>query len=215
MELGDAAAWFAAGIAIIAALISLGNANSAKRQAKAAERQAAEAIRARVAAVDAAEASRRSADAAEAGLDIARRAEVDRQAEQHGRDAPVFTLKPAGRTHIEVTLVSGPAEVDVHMTGSDVTVSGGQRLAAPTTLPLDPETHRLARNGSCRIAADVRAEKSSATVRIKLISQEPDSGRRWPWTEEVTFAPPPATASVHRPAGETRRHQQRPGRLYE
>ncbi|MFD9703863.1 hypothetical protein [Lentzea sp. NPDC059081] len=58
MEAGDAAAWFAVAVALIAAFIALGNANSAKRQARAAEAAIGHAKRSAKAAEDQAEAAR-------------------------------------------------------------------------------------------------------------------------------------------------------------
>lgn len=72
MEVGDVAAWFAVAVALIAAIIALGNANSAKRQARAAEAGVHEA--------------RRSAAASEAQVTLMREQLALTQAERLERD---------------------------------------------------------------------------------------------------------------------------------
>ncbi|MFD9703867.1 hypothetical protein [Lentzea sp. NPDC059081] len=116
MEVGDVAAWFAAGIAIIAAVIAMSNANSAKTQAGAALKQAAEAQKAREAAeaqVRVAEASvdqaKRSAEAAEASADEARKAnDFEREKYERERaDQDAKAITEAGRVRAHADLTGG------------------------------------------------------------------------------------------------------------
>ncbi|MFD5831781.1 hypothetical protein [Lentzea sp. NPDC060358] len=134
MEVGDVAAWFSAGVAIIAAVIAMSNANSAKTQAGAALKQAAEAEKARKAAETQADEAKKAREAAEAGVEQAQRsAEAAEQqvalmrnqlaaaeADRHEQNAPQFvvTWNPTGDSYGEdgawfsIAYTSGPPQLD-------------------------------------------------------------------------------------------------------
>lgn len=138
MEVGDVAAWFAAGVAIIAAVIAMSNANSAKTQAGAALKQASEAQKAREAAeaqVKIAEAAiveaRRSAAAAEEQARAAveqlaiLRKQVDEQRVE--KDTPRFDItRPSfsgeDMVPIDINMVAGMdlRSITVTVTGTEV-----------------------------------------------------------------------------------------------
>jgi hypothetical protein len=117
VEVGDVAAWFAAGIAIIAAVFAMISANAARTQAGAALKQASEAEKARKAAeaqVKVAEASvdqaKRSAEAAEASAAEARIAnDFEREKYERERaDQDAKAVAEAGRVraHADLTGVA-------------------------------------------------------------------------------------------------------------
>ncbi|MFD5831020.1 hypothetical protein [Lentzea sp. NPDC060358] len=106
MEAGDVAAWFAVAVALIAAFIALGNANSAKRQASAAEAAIGHAQRSATAAEE-------QAKAAIEQVAIMRR-ELERQ------DVPRFSVE-------EIDEFKGGPVVPVR-----VTMIGGADLSAVT-----------------------------------------------------------------------------------
>lgn len=117
MEVGDAAAWAAAGIAVVAAWIALHNANSAKRQAGAAEEQARYA--------------KEQASAAREQVELMREQHADARAEQDMRMGPIFVVEeavlsdeetPNFSAKIMMRMESGPRlrKVEVAVRGSEV-----------------------------------------------------------------------------------------------
>lgn len=119
MEVGDAAAWFAAGVAIVAAIIAASNAQSAHTQAHAALNQAKEAEKARKAAEEQVRIARQAVDVAERAAAAAERsARAEETAGEltarqiHDAAAPKFTLKryrgTRSRLEVKVTMTDGP-----------------------------------------------------------------------------------------------------------
>ncbi|MGX7824693.1 hypothetical protein ACTG9Q_06345 [Actinokineospora sp. 24-640] len=132
METGDAATWFALGVAIISSFIALGSMNAAKRSAGAAERQAGSAKRSADAAEIQAESAKRSADLAERQADTAdsvakatqdqidiMKQQVQNEVNRMNReDRPEFTLKSrifkSGAWAITVKMIKGNGPIRVH-----------------------------------------------------------------------------------------------------
>jgi hypothetical protein len=96
VEVGDAAAWFAVAVALIAAFIALGNANSAKRQASAAESGVQEARRSAAASEAQAEAARAQVALMREQLALtqAERLERDRLDQREALVAVINTARP-------------------------------------------------------------------------------------------------------------------------
>lgn len=121
MEVGDVATWFAAGVAIIAAVIAMNNANSAKTQAGAALKQASEAKKAREAAEASVAEARTANELAKQQLTLAAADREDRaKQEQRGL---VLELLHSGRGYASaldgLILVMGVLADSVELTNSD------------------------------------------------------------------------------------------------
>lgn len=124
MLVGDAAAWAAAAIAVIAAFIALGNANSAKRQATAAEKALVETRRS-------ARAAEEQAAAAKEQVEIMRQ-QIDEQ--RVARDRPRFEVDAqrfTGETTVPLT-IRMVAGADIGRLTIDV---GGQHVLGVAGAP--------------------------------------------------------------------------------
>ncbi|MFD5831783.1 hypothetical protein [Lentzea sp. NPDC060358] len=221
MEVGDAAAWFAAGVAIIAAVIAMSNANSAKTQAGAALKQAAEAQKAREAAeaqvlearnaVKAAEAqveiakagveqAQRSAAAAEQQVAIMREQLAAAEAERNERDTPQLTYdlqNTAGQVcGLVITLDSGPSTLDIEVLRLGVRRAAEGNVGTPIESPRTGQIHKITPGGSFTVDINVRGWSEPMTAQLDLRCTEPKTKRHWDLSRTVNIPGPSRNGRV-------------------
>ncbi|MDX3656243.1 hypothetical protein PV646_02885 [Streptomyces sp. ID05-26A] len=203
MDTGDAATWFAAGVAIIAAVVAMSNANSAKTQAGAALKQAFEAKKAREAAEAQVAEAQKAATAAEQQVEIMRQTLAAENADRHERSGPQFTIAEGRRRRgmgriIGVTMLSGPAVVWVRpsWTNDDsVHETDGNDVGALQSG--DYAIQRMVTNRSFDI--EVSLPKITKPVEIEVYlhcTDGADENRIWERTYSVTLNPPPSVKII-------------------
>lgn len=211
VDWGDVPTAVAATIAVVAAAVATWQATEARKTRRATEQQATEARNSRIAAEQQAREATLAREIAEEALVITKEIEADRVADRDARDAPEFDIVPNGRTHVRVTLRTGPPDVVVRMAKLDIVGRGDERPEVPVTLAIDTKGHRLTPGGSCLMAVDVQIERSTCSVRIELSSKEVDSDRMWTSLREVEFPTPPATARMSDSTEMFARGRRKPG----
>ncbi|QUF07158.1 hypothetical protein KCV87_14615 [Actinosynnema pretiosum subsp. pretiosum] len=151
MEVGDVAAWFAVAVALIAAFIALGNANSAKRQAKAAESGVQEAKRSAAASEAQAEAARAQVTLMREQLALgqAERLEQDRLDQREALVAVINTARPwiSAAETAALTFSILPTDEAVRMDGvqnhGPASIAFDQALVQASVAVTDTELARL------------------------------------------------------------------------
>ncbi|GAB2865320.1 hypothetical protein [Lentzea nigeriaca] len=200
MDKGDVATWLAVAVALIAAVIALGNANSAKRQASAAEKAVLHAERSAKAAEDQAAAAREQVELTRRQLHLD---EEDRK----DQEAPQFKIEwwpdPDDSWGIvkdfTLTYVSGPpvlAELELCLPAdSDIKAflamkwtedDNGELVATHESPPLRSTLTyaQVTRGTSRRFRAQLKRGAISVTIATKA-STGTDS---WPPTPAVMVA---------------------------
>lgn len=184
MDSGD---WIALGSAVIA----LGAVIVAVLSWHQARLSAAEARRS-------ADAAERSAIAEERAVDLAKRAEEDRQ-------TPRLDYVAEGRAgeqaHIAVRLREGPPEIDIRTIG--VWIIDASHPGERATLIVDTRTTtRVAGTGRHLVRVDLRSHTAELAAEIVVECRDPRDDRTWTCTDTMTFpAKPhgPATPLVEPP----------------
>lgn len=203
MEVGDVAAWFAAGIAIIAAVIAMSNANSAKTQAGAALKQAFEAKKAREAAEAQVAEAQKAASAAEQQVEIMRQTHAAEDADRHERGGPEFEVVEGKRTKasrvVKVTMLSGPAVVwaTTNWTvGSSLPETTAEHLGGIQSGQY--EAQRLVKNASFDIElGGTPTTRTPIVVEVHLHCTDDNvPGKAWDRVYSVTLRRPTGTATV-------------------